>query len=648
MTDNTTHDSPHVRLKRVPMDGAQWTDGFWANRFNLCRHTIIPKMKEALEHPDNRACLANFRVAAGVEKGEHRGTNWSDGDCYKWIETMAHVYAITRDAELDREMDHWIDLIAKSQDDDGYICTQVQLTNKERWQATVHHELYNMGHLLTAACVHHRATGKATFLTVAKKLADYLYGVFQPRPPELANFGWNPSNIMGLVDLYRATGEKRYLELAGIFVDMRGSRPKGGQWHTGHANSDGTDQNQDRVPLRQETKAVGHAVTAMYLYAGAADVYAETGEKALIEALERIWQDVVSRRMYITGAVGAHHQAVSQRGDKVWEAFGLDYQLPNRIAYNETCANIGHAMFSRRLLEITGEARYADVMEQVLYNTGLSGMDVDGTRFCYTNPLARDPGADMLSNDTAERWAVHGCYCCPPQVARTLAKLHEWAYSTSDEGLWVHLYGSGTLDTELPGKGRIKLGQETEYPWQGKVKITIDEAPAGTFAILLRIPGWADEAKALVNGEAASAEPGTYESLEREWKTGDEILLTLPMRPRLIVSHPSVEETRNQVAVVRGPIVYCLESVDLPDGVPLHEVRIPRDIELTPSYEPDLLAGVVVLDGQAHRVVEGDWQGTLYRELTTENGEAVPIRLIPYYAWLNRGIAEMSVWLPPA
>ena len=646
--------SPHATLQRLPMNAARWTEGFWADRFKLCHDVILPKMKEALEHPENRACLSNFRVAAGLEEGEHRGTNWSDGDCYKWIEAMAHVYAITRDAELDREMDYWINLIAKSQGDDGYICTQVQLDpEKERWGQRTYHELYNMGHLMTAACVHQRAAGKGTFVAVATKLADYLYGLFLPRPKELAHFGWNPSNIMGLADLYRLTGAERYLELADVFVAMRGSEPwpRGHFGRVWHDDPHPGDQNQDRVPLREETQAEGHAVTATYLWCGAADVFAETGEQALMDSMERIWRNVVERKMYLTGAVGAYHHGVSARGDMVHEAFGRDYELPNGTAYNETCANIGNAMWNMRLLHITGDAKYADVMEQVLYNSALSPMDVDGTRFCYTNPLARrGEGAPMLSQDSPERWSEFGCYCCPPQVARTLAKVHEWAYSTSDDGLWLHLYSGSKLDVDLPGTGRLKLTQETDYPWDGEVKITIDEASGAAFALMLRIPGWADEAEITVNGQDASfaAQPGTYASLDREWQAGDEVVLTLPMRARLIQAHPEVEEAHNHVAAMYGPVVYCLESVDLPDGVPIYDVHIPRDIELTARCDPDVLGGVAVLEGEAKRIPSANWEGKLYQELPVAPAGTLPIRLIPYYAWLNRGRHAMRVWLPLA
>jgi len=654
MTTPATTLGSHRRLQPTAMGTARWTEGFWGDRFKLCHETSIPAMKEALEHPENSACLSNFRVGAGLEEGAHRGTNWSDGDCYKWIEAMAHAYAVTKDPELDREMDHWIDLIGQTQCADGYISTQTQLNpKKERWGRPQFHELYNMGHLFTSAAVHQAATGKASFIAIARKLGDYLYDLFQPRPKELVHFGFNPSNIMGLVDLHRATGEARYLELAGIFVDMRGSRPeKGwvgfGEGAWGQEQFLG-DQNQDRKPLREEGQAVGHAVTATYLYSGAADVAAETGEQELTDALDRIWRDMVEKKIYITGALGPFHHGVSPRNDMVHEAFARVYELPNATAYNETCANIGNGMWNKRMLELTGEARFADLMERVLYNSALSTMDTDGTRFCYTNPLAQSEWTPVLSQDAPGRWAVFHCYCCPPQVVRTLAKTQEWAYSLSGDGVWVNLYGSGVLDAELPGLGAIKLAQTTNYPWDGAISVTVDAAPVGEVSLNLRIPGWADSATVAINGEdAGPATPGTYATLKRCWQAGDTVTLDIPMRPRLMMAHPEVEEAHNQVAVMRGPIVYCLEAPDLPAGVPVHEVHLPRDIELTASFEPEFLGGLTVLEGPACRYRNPDWTAKLYNELPKNTCEPVPIRLIPNYAWLNRGQQDMRVWLPLA
>ncbi len=629
--------SPHRLLHDLPPGAVRWSGGFWGERFELCRKVVLPRMREALEHPDNAARLGNFRVAAGVGEGGHQGAFWSDGDCYKYLEALARAYGLTGDPETAAELDEWIELIALAQEPDGYLNTQIQLVpERGRWTNLHHHELYNLGHLMTAAVAHHRATGKSTLLDVARRAADYLDTVFSPRPPELAHFGFNPSNIMGLVDLFRETGEKRYLVLAGVFVDMRGSQPGG------------TDQNQDRRPLRDESEAVGHAVTASYLYAGAADVVAETGDETLKAALERLWANVTQRRMAVTGAIGAYHQGVSPRHDPVHEAFGREYELPSRTAYHETCANLGMAMWCRRMLALGGEAKYGDVMERVLYNSGLSGMDVDGTRFCYTNPLARHGDRlPLLSHDSVERWSIWRCYCCPPQVARTLAGVHEWAYGLSAGALWVHLYGSGRVEVDVPEAGGLVLRQETDYPWAGRVTLSIDQAPARRLALHLRIPDWAEGATLAVNGEQAATVPaGAYAECRRDWSAGDRVILNLPLRVRLVQAHPDVEETRNQVAVARGPVIYCLESVDLPADVPIWEVYLPRRAELTARHEPGLLGGVTVIEGEAVRQRSGEWRGRLYGDLLETPPETVPLRLVPYYAWLNRGPGEMRVWLP--
>ncbi|NUQ02203.1 MAG: glycoside hydrolase family 127 protein, partial [Armatimonadetes bacterium] len=498
--------------------------------------------------------------------------------------TRVHFHEFMRGVH--RELDELIELFGMAQAADGYLSTQVQLIpGRRRFGERIYHELYNMGHFLTAACVHHAATGKETMLDLARKMADYLDRVFSPRPPELAHFGWNPSNIMGLVDLYRATAEPRYLELAELFVSLRGSAP------------DGSDQNQDRVPLREEHEAVGHAVTATYLWCGAADVCAETGEPALQQALRRLWRDVVDRRLYITGGVGALHRGASRRHDMVWEAFGLNYELPNATAYNETCANIGLAMWAWRMLRLEPAVEYADVMETVLYNSALSGMSLDGLRFRYTNPLRwHGREHDLLQHDSLERWTVASSYCCPPQIARTLAGLYRQAYSLSERGVWVHLYGANELVTAL-GDGALRLRQETDYPWSGRVVLTIEAAPARPLALWLRIPGWADGATVQIAEEPAGPLPaGEYGCLERVWRPGTTITLELPLAVRKLVAHPRVEAAVNQIAVVRGPLVYCLESADLPSKVGLAETHLPRDAELRPRWRPELLGGVVVLE----------------------------------------------------
>jgi DUF1680 family protein len=635
-----TSRSPYVKQRSVGLGAVRWTRGFWADRCALVAKVSLPAMWEVMQDAGNSANFVNFKIAAGLQAGKFHGNDWSDGDVYKALEAMALVYSYTHDPKLDETMDQAIAVIAKAQTPEGYIGTHTQLTTKKRWGDLRYHELYNFGHLFTAACVHARVTGKDSFLSVARKAADYVYTVFKPRPRELAHFCFNPSQIMGLVELYRTTGNPKYLDLAGIFVDMRGSQPGG------------TDQNQTRVPLRKETEAVGHAVTGPYLWAGATDVYAETGEEALRQALERLWRDVVERKMYITGGIAALHQGASIRRDPVHEAFGYPYQLPQRTAYNETCAGIAMAMWSWRMLGVTGDPKYADVVELIFYNTLLSAWGLDGKTYFYTNPLRRYGKEDpLMSNDSWQRWpstttpGAPYCYCCPPNVLRTVAGSAAWAYAVSEKNVWVNLYGSNTFAANVPGVGPVRLTQDTNYPWEGHVQLRVESA--GAFTLNLRVPGWAEGATVRVNGQPGpAARAGSYVSLSRTWKPGDSVELTLPLHPRLVEAHPKAEELRNQVAVMRGPLVYALESPDLPPGVRISEVFLPAQIKLTPHHEGELLGGVTVLEGEAVRIPEGDWTGLLYRTLLRPTPERIRLRLIPYYAWANRGVSYMTVWLP--
>ena len=636
---------PYQKLEAPPHDAVSWEDGFWGNLHQLCRQTILPSMRTALDEPENGAVFSNFHIAAGLAEGERKGTMWGDGDCYKYMEAMTHMYGATGEQAIIDELDELIDVIAGAQEDDGYISTPMQLRDdKERWTDLHDHELYNMGHLLTAASAHHRITGKRNFLQIAINLADYLCDVFIPCPAELAHFGFNPSNTMGAVDLYRATGEKRYLELAKTFVEMRGSQPGG------------KDLNQSLISLREEMRAVGHAVTAGYLYCGATDVYAETGDDELLAGLHRIWDNAVNSKMYITGGTSALHSGASLRpelqsrgGGPVHEAYGYEYQLPNATAYNETCANIAHAMWNWRMLNLSGDAKYADVMERVLYNSMLSSMSLDGIKFCYTNPL-RWYGAEhpLLSQDTYERWYLLYCYCCPTNTARTIALLHNWVYSQSDDAVWIHLYSSSRLDTTLADGSAFALRQSSDYPWDDRVTITIDQAPSRELSLMLRIPGWAQNATVDINGETSdqALTPQSYSRFKRVWKAGDTISLRLPMRPRLVKAQPKAEEIRNHVAVMRGPLVYCLEGVDLPDDVSILEVHAPGDMQMEARRENELLGGVTVVRGRARRVVEENGSDALYMDIGSEREEDLDVTLIPYYAWNNRGITEMTVWLP--
>lgn len=656
-----TSKSPHVRLRSLPMEDVRWTTGFWAERFKLCHQSMLPTLHGTLLDPKCSAQLNRIKFMAGLQDKNPGGVNWADGDCYKWIETMAHVYLVTRDAELARLMEKWIAIVAKAQDDDGYISTNIGHDRSSRLQMPYKHELYNMGHLLTAACIHHRSTGKKSFLRIAQKLADYLGREFKPNPPRLVHFPWNPSAPMGLVEMYRTTGNREYLEVARIMIDNRGTQPGG------HHRNGGTDQTQDRVPLKQETEAVGHAVTGMYLYCGAADLYAETGDDAILRALLRIWESVALRKMDVTGSV-AMGRGITKRGDPVHEAFGEDYAQPN--LYNETCANIGYGMFSWRLLLLSGDAKYADMMERVAYNCLNASVDLEGKNWFYCNPLKWE-GTEGEKHLTGLRWRTNNCYCCPPSVGRTTAKLHNWMYSASNDGLWVHLYGGNKLTSVLADGSPIEMTQQTDYPWDGRVKLTVNKTCDKPLAISLRIPGWAENVSLKLNGSAFSGavQPGTYATIKRRWQAGDVMDLDIPMPVRLVEANPKVRKLRNMVAVMRGPLVYCLELPKQEGGEKVWNdgVFLPENIELTPEYRRDFLGGVTVLKGKAltsegrakfmKDTADASAPGTppdgnewLYRTMTARSlkstgAETVEISLIPYYAWANRGLSMMEVWI---
>ena len=666
MTSNDTSlvstiNSPNATLKSVGFSDVKRTSGFWADRFRQAREATLPRLWDLLADPEEGHVLQNLRIAAGLEEGEFAGVHWDDAWMAKWLESAAVIFAVTGDEDLDRQMDEAIDLLAKAQAPDGYLASQTQANGEERFRDPHYHELYTMGHMLTAAVVHRRMTGKTNFLDVARKIGDFVSETFSGDVSrDMVRFPFNPSIIMGLAELSRATGERRYLDVAQGFIDRRGSAPK--KWgeqllHEWMA----TDMCQDRVPLREESEMVGHSVLSTYLYAGATDACAETGEQALFDALQRIWRNYTERKMFINGGACALSAGISKRGvygkgqwvDRVHEAAGEEYHLPNALSYNETCAQIGAFMWAWRMLAIEPQADYADVMEQTLYAGILAGIGLDGASWFYRNFLRWHGGEFGPYTHGHKRYTCvrfqpgRQAICCPTNLLRLEAEFHGYLYTASDRALWLHHYAANTVETALPSGEVVGLTQETLYPWDGRVCLTVTNALAAETSIMLRIPGWADGATLTINGADAgvSVSPGAYADVRRVWTDGDVIELGLPMEPRLLAAHPFVEECRNQTAVMRGPVVYCLEGHDLPDGVPLHEVHLPRDVQLTARHEPDLLGGVTVLEGEAVRIPEGDWDDQLYRPLPTAT-EPVRVRLIPYFAWANRGVAPMSVWLP--
>jgi len=618
-----TRQSPFVRLRPLSLDAVTIDDTFWAPRRRVNHAVTLPAQYAQLEQTGR---LHNLRRAAGQEQGAFEGRFFNDSDVYKWLEAAAWVLATERDERLQAQVDDLIALIAAAQDADGYLDTYFTFARvPERWtDLAVMHELYCAGHLIQAAVAHHRALGRRDLLDVAVRLADHIVATFNPMGRQGAD--GHPEIEMALVELSRDTGDERYRHQAQFFVDQRGQHPP---------TISGKEYHQDHAPVRAQHEVVGHAVRALYLYAGMTDLYAETGEQALWEALDTLWRNLQGRKIYITGGAGARHEG---------EAFGDDYELPNRRAYAETCAAIAHVMWAWRLLLVTGEACYGDALETALYNGVLSGISLDGETYFYENPLA-DRG-----NHRRQPW--FGTACCPPNVARLLASLPGYVYTTSDKGLWVHLYATGAATAALTDVGVVTLRQQTNYPWDGEITLTIDPPDVALFSLFLRVPKWAEGASVTVNDEVIGApvRPGHYMEIRRQWAQGDVVRLTLPLAVRLLSSHPYVINNRDRVALVRGPLVYCVEAADHP-GVDPWDLVLSTDAAWRVAREPDLLGGIMVLRTEDARArVDDGWEGQLYRSFDTPSAATtrVPLTAIPYYVWANRDAGPMQVWLPIA
>lgn len=661
--------SRFAKMHNTELGAVRWTNGFWGDRFGVCKDTMLLSMWNTWNNPDVSHGFRNFEIAAGTCPGEHWGPPFHDGDFYKWLEGVASVYAVTKDPKLNTLMDKAIAQITLAQREDGYIHTPVIIEERNKgidshkkhdhtvigtkvgaedekgaFANRLNFETYNLGHLMMAGITHYRATGKKTLFDVAVKATDFLCHFYETASAELARNAICPSHYMGVVEMYRATGNPRYLELSQNLIEIRGMVEHG------------TDDNQDRVPFSQQKQAMGHAVRANYLYAGVADVYAETGDKLLMENLQSIWKDIVTRKMYVTGACGALYDGTSPDGtcyepdsiQKVHQSYGRPFQLPNSTAHNETCANIGNMLFNWRMLQTTGEAKYAEIVETCLYNSVLSGVSLDGKRYFYTNPLRISNDLPYTLRWPKERMEYISCFCCPPNTLRTVCQAQNYAYTVSKEGIWCNLYGGSELETALADGSKVKLTQVTDYPWDGAVLLTIEQAPKKkAFSLYLRVPEWCDHATLKVNGEVVQTNlsADSFAEVNRIWKKGDKVEFVMDMTVKLLESNPLVEETRNQTVVKRGPLVYCLESIDIEGGQPIDDVLIPADIQLTPKKITIDGSPIVALEGTARLLPRNSWKDTLYREVS-QTSKPVNIRLIPYYAWGNRGKAEMTVWMP--
>ncbi|MEX0761205.1 MAG: beta-L-arabinofuranosidase domain-containing protein [Dehalococcoidia bacterium] len=632
-------------------------DGFWAPRQRTVKQTTIPYI-DALWEKTGR-----FQSVTHTQPDQLYNYESEVG---KWLEAASYALVIHPDNELERRIDEVISLVA-----------QGQMSEAGKTWASQHTALYSIGHLIEAGVAHYEATGGRSLLDVACRYADHIDAVFGPEPGKNPGYSGHEEIELALIRLYRTTGEERYLRSAKFFVDERGPhQPALRQHFDDEAKARGDtpgaelqwpssagqkyDAWQAHLPVRQQTTAEGHSVMATYLFSGMADVAGETGDAELLNACQTIWKNVTSRRMYITGGIGPSAEG---------ERFTIDYDLPNETAYTETCAAIGLVFWAHRMLQIEGDGRYADVLERALYNGTISGISLDGDRFFYGNPLYVDPKSayyvktlpvlarprvsevymGMVLYEIQKRNRIRSVRqetftppCCLPNIARLIPSIGTYVYSESEDSAVVHLYVQGTGELRVAGQ-KVVLRQQTKYPWDGKVTLTIEPERPAAFSLKLRIPGWCRKATISVNGEpqVLEVEKG-YSRIMRTWQSGDQVELNLEMPVERVYAHPEVTANTWTVALQRGPIVYCLEEVD--NGANLGAVALPRDAELKTRFEEDLLGGVTTISGTAKRLQDADWQDDLYR---TEPWQAksVSIKAVPYAVWCNREPGEMIVWL---
>lgn len=637
-------------LKKGPVE-AEWTGGFWKERWETCRDRMVPHMWSVLADKDISHCWQNFLIADGQAEGEHSGPPFHDGDLYKWLEGAIRVYGKSDNREWLDRIDEIIATIARVQRPDGYIFTYdaIQKRNKKQYEALgndLNFEVYNLGHLMTAGVMHHTMTGKTTLLACAEKAAAYLGSQFADLDTARARTAICPSHYMGLAQLHAHTGNEDYIELLNLLIQLRDRVPNG------------TDDNQDRIPLKSHREIVGHGVRSTYLYAGVTDLYMQKKDEDYRTVLEAVWNDLVSKKIYITGGCGALYDGVSPYGvantgetQTTHQAFGRAYELPNTAGYNETCASVGNYLWNFRMAQAFGEGKYGDYMEKALYNSILSGIDLDGDAYFYTNSLRCQHGLPYQLKWGRHREPYLTSFCCPPNVVRTLAGTPDKICVPQQGGVAFLLYGAARIALDVESGGRVGFAMRSDYPWDGEIEIEIDSLEgADRFPIALRKPEWASRFAVSVNGEAADGgalgEDG-FITLKRAWKVGDTLKLSLPMDVTVVESHPMVEESRNHVAITRGPLVYCLETADLPEDCQVGQIYIDPTTEFTPVTEDIGGSQMSVLKGELWVDSAPAWTGTqLYRPHGTSRFRRIAAKLVPYFAWDNRQQGEMSVWLP--
>lgn len=630
--------SPHAAVRPVAPGRVEVAEGFWTDRMQAMRTQGLERQFAQCELTGR---LRNFERAAGRLEGEFEGRYYDDSDVYKWLEAASYALARTPSAALSAHVDGVIEAIDAAQRPDGYINTYFSgpRTSWRYRNLTDEHELYCMGHLIQAGVAHRRSTGSDRLFEVVVRAADHICETFGPdsRPEP----DGHPGIEMALVELARETGNPAYLRQAVFFLDQRGADPP---------NLSGLHYHQDHAPVREQRDADGHSVRLTYLAAAMADAAMESGEGELLEASIRMWESAYERRAYVTGGLGSRYQG---------EAFGADYELPNDRAYAETCASVGGIFWNARLLAATGDARYGDRLETALYNGALVGVSPDGGAYFYANPLAADPqptpddqggvhssGAQQtVGGHQRQPW--YDTACCPPNIARLLLSLPGYAYGVSPGALWVHQYLPGRVEAPLPDGGSMTLRVATRYPWDGDVDVVVEDAPGVPLELRLRIPSWANGAILEVDGSREAVQPGSYTSIQRVWSVGTTMRLRLPMDVRLMASHPRVQANTGRAAIARGPLIYCIEAADHPESN-IDALVLGPDSDLRAQDEPDLLGGLTTISGSAGIAVQ-DRSDELYTRF--DGGKprltgSTPLTAIPYFAWANRTLGAMRVWIP--
>lgn len=648
---NNVKQSQFVSMKHVNIE-----DSFWRRYINLVRDVVVPYQWEAIndrvEGAEPSHAVKNFKIAAGLEEGEFYGFVFQDTDVAKWLEAVAYLLQKESNPELEKIADDMIDIIGKAQQASGYLNTYFIIKAPEaKWtNLTEAHELYTAGHMIEAGVAYFEATGKRKLLDICCRMADDIDNVFGDGENQLPGYDGHQEIELALVKLYHATGEERYLTLSKYFIDKRGTNDfflqegeKRGWtsiWHNGRIHID-LPYFQAHKPVREQDVAAGHAVRVVYMLSGMIDIARETGDETLIEASRKLWENIVHKQMYITGGIGSMADG---------EAFSIDYDLPNDTAYAETCASIGLIFSAQRMLELELDSSYADVMERALYNTVISGMALDGKHFFYVNPLEVKPEVCNGVNRNYKhvkpvRPEWYGCACCPPNLARLIASLGSYIYSVSDRTVYSHLYIGNETELQVNGQS-VRIQQQSEMPWNGKVSYTISQEASSEWDLALRIPQWSASAVITVNGQEidlAGIVKNGYAIISRQWNSGDVVEVTFELVVKRMKTNPNVKANAGKVALQRGPIVYCIEQAD--NGKNLHQLSLPSDAALELVFNDALANGVYTIEATGLSSEIESWGNQLYAENVEPLYKEQKLTFIPYYTWANRGEGEMMVWV---